>query len=484
MHPELNKRERGEDDPVDGYGTTPKMQRSASSYLTVDLETNVVPMQGRKEVGAVVTVKDSIWDAMRAEAKKDADVLFAIDTSGSMTRSMESLGKALSHFVKSVESTHKRLATQGAGATAALPLVLNFAFGVWNSTCKFPGLSGEHADVERLPFGYVPFGPAHEVGEAAMLNIKNSFFSPCHATGTTNMEEAIVTSLGILKQRRAAKHNSDPTYLQHLVVFTDGHPNEGQKETLQETVRREIGDDAVVVHMFILGEHVDLKLAQKLSVDTTNGCIAYASSSTDLEESFDSILNVITKSSIPFNIKITHASPGDGTEPEEKVIHCGTLNKGLNFQTEVKLHFGPKTEPGNHIAASIRMMTGTTCDSVPVAVMPCYAKEGDPVLQSEIAQPSDGYKTFAAAVKLEADIMKQITDLVSNEQNGDNFDTARLDAILDANRANLTQDGIHRLSVLIKSLKRDFQRGAFSQKTATPFSRMATLTARMSQSQS
>ena len=428
----------GEDTPEDNNNNdNNKMPRVDESVFDESLdvlpETMVVPMEGKSSVRALVRVNRPLLSK-----SKPVDVLFQLDLSGSMSGNLNGLKKAVTHMAETVEAQHKHnlLFKKREGGRDVSDMHL--AIGTYSDYSHFPGYNAEPD--EKLSHGYRMWMPMHEFTPASAMNFGQKYLSK--TTGGTNMMGMIKDSLKVLRERRNSEFNQDESHLQHLVILTDGKPNAGQSTVdLKRAIIDEIQGLSVVVHVLLLGTQVDLKLAETLSVGTSNGVIAYADKPENLTEAFDSILTPIMKSSRGFTLKVW--SRGGNLRVENFGILSDTNNQAV-----VELDFGPKTVVGNHMGAKVILLDSSSLTTV----MPYYTDNpDDPAWNSSAAKMPPALEQYLKSEKMEEEFREQVMNQV--QESGFEDGATLLETLLSQHEATLPSSAARRLRAFLASLR-------------------------------
>ena len=465
--------ETEEDDSIESSAMT-KKARVMSEGMEVFPATMVVDMGGKDGVDTLVSITNP---ALKAEAERD--LLVFSDMSGSMCNTIEYLKGALHHIASNAQHEHKK--TQ---------FNINIALGMYNSTSFIPGVDKlpdipsepekgafffkpwiTNDETEKLPYGYTPWMPLHQVGYATMMNFTNKFITKSKVGSTTNMLGMIKHGLQVLGERRKSYYSDNSSVLQHLLIMTDGRPDLDQTQSdIENAVKEGIGDCSVVVHILLLGNYVDLSLSEAISYGTTGGIVAYANKPDNLGEAFDSILKPIYQSSRAFTLQV------EDKGGKLRVHHLGILSN-LNNQALVKLDFGPKTQVGkNNLAAKILLLDS---DNVSNIVMPYYAPDCHDAMFTTIhaKEPSE-LTEFKQSIIIEQKIKDEMMQKVRTH--GLRHASDHGFTLIAQNTATLPAPFLHRLNAFAADVELTSKRSDAS--TMTPVARMASVTASYSQS--
>lgn len=453
---------------------------SKKSRTTESMEvfpaTMVVDITGKNGVDTLVKVTNP---DLKQEAERD--LLVFSDMSGSMYNAVENLERALHHIASNAQTEHKKT-----------PFNINVAFGMYNSRFFIPGVDNptdipneakkgafdfkpwiEKGESDKLPHGYKPWMPLHEVGCASMLNFTNKFIKKSKVGSTTNMLGMIKHSLDVLRERRKSYYANDPSVLQHILIMTDGKPDPEQTQSeIENAIKEGIGDCSVVVHILLLGNYVDIALSEAISYGMTGGIVAYANKSDNLGEAFDSILKPIYQSSRAFTLRV------EDKGSNVCVHHLGILSQ-FNNQALVQLNFGPKTFAQiakNNLAAKICLLDSTDISNM---VMPYYALCGnDGMWQTIHAKEPSELKEFKQSIIIEKEIKEAMFQKVWTH--GLRHASDHGFTLIAQNTATLPAPFLHRLNAFAADVELTSQRSDAS--TMTPVGRMASVTASYSQS--
>lgn len=434
----------------DEIAVVSKHRRTFVEELKVIAETMVVPLEGRKNISAMVSVKNV---DVAKNGKRDA--LIFTDCSGSMSQCMNKLHEMVHH-----------IATRSGDNEAEH---VNIAIGKYSTDSFIPGIDVEENDTNEatLPHGYRPWNSLKETTLAGLMNFTSKYL---YTSGCTNIKGMVEKGLKVLKERRRNEFDNSESHLQHLIILTDGRPDPGQTESiLTTTIKEGIGNDAVVVSILLLGSRVDLKLSEAMTVGTTRGIVAYADKPTELSNSFDEILDQVLKSSRAFNIKICDNAN------KSFVHHFGVLTENNNTAL-IKLHFGEKLDSEKHPACKLALNDGA---SSALCIMPHYAKdENDDAWKSDAAKMPMELKDYMNALDIEEKIKNQVMNKVKTS----GFEAAsRLASTMtQEHESTLTAPALHRLNAFSVDLMNRSSRSNAS--TMTPIGRMMSASASYSQS--
>lgn len=328
-------------------------ETNASTDVAVDIESCVVPMEGKTNMKALLTVPGTT----EANASGKSDLYVLLDGSGSMNSAVGMLRDSLIKMAEDAKTKYDK---------GESPVTHDFAFGTFGSNSYAPGLVPGSGD---SPTGYTPWMPLHEM-RAAMRNVAATINANL---GSTNLENAIGLAIDCLKKRREDEDLPNH-YVQHLLIMTDGVPDHGQKFTVPTALTREIGDLSIIVHVLCLGDHTDIELSEQMA-ETTRGIMGFANRPETLKDAFESILEPLRTSSRAFTIEIR--DKGD----TKRVLHYGLLTPSNNSALTT-LSFGPKTQSGAHIAATVKLQGS----AFPTVVVPDYRTPEDEMWNSKRAK--------------------------------------------------------------------------------------------------
>ena len=255
------------------------------------------------------------------------DMLLCLDMSTSMRQTLPDLVQAVKHL--------SNFDVHSSGVD------VNLGLGYFNSKPYFPELNFHSMRDKKTEV---------QGGEDALSSLLSSFCDDhIHNRSLypgTNFLTVLQRGLNVLSNRRSSLLNdeSKSVRMQHLVVLTDGYPDYGISDSsVLDAIKDGVGDASVVVHVMLLGEHVNLDLAKSM-VSVTNGALAYADTGSDLKETFDRILVPIRTSSLPLTVKIRDR--GERT----RVLHGGILTP-TNCSILTHINVPPKPDHGFHIGA-------------------------------------------------------------------------------------------------------------------------------------
>lgn len=431
--------------------TEPTKQSRMMESIKVLPESMVVKLSGQQQVRTLIEINN-----IEPKFNKSPDILFLIDTSGSMHNNLNELHGAMEHL-----ASHDKLAQNN-------PSV---AFGTWNSWTHIPGVvdtvdgidTVDAMDSDQLPHGYTPWMPIRQFNQVAAKNFATRYL--VKASGGTNMLQMFKKGLAALKKRREDAHDSKAENLQHLVVLTDGKPDIGQAmNDLTNEIKNGIGDVSVVVHILLLGEKIDLNLSKALCIGTTGGVMAYAEKGEDLAEAFDSILKPIFTSSRGFTLRVQ-------SNGLSEVKHLGILSE-KNNKTLVSLNFGPKKVTGSNPGAKISLLDS---DSTAI-VMPYYTDDvDDPAWKSSAAKMPVELEEFIKSADIEERIFQELLEEV--QKNGYEEAHTRANALISEHGANLAPPVLQRVQAFSLSLQHQAQASRNSSTATTALSRAISVSA-------
>lgn len=331
-------------------------ERDVHSDIHVDLASLVVPMAGIDNVRALLTVPKVACTPTKLAGNVDLFVL--LDQSGSMECNNTLLRDAMINMADEAKDFYDAEQSGKHEAKSKHSVNINFAYARFGNDCADPGLGGGVPQ----PSGYVPWMPLHEM-KAPMRNVASSLSA---TMGGTNLSRALDRAFADLSARRE-EEELPPTYMQHLLLMTDGMPNQGAVNAvaLRQLISAARGTDPVVVHVLCLGDQVDMDLCTALA-KTTNGVVAHASDGASLSDAFQSITVAMRASAKPFCVEMKDKGG------RHRVELFGILTNENNTAL-TDFDFGAKSEPGNHLGATVGLLKHP-----PTAVVPLYAEPDDP----------------------------------------------------------------------------------------------------------
>jgi Mg-chelatase subunit ChlD len=425
--------------------------------LVVQPETMaILKNKGRDNMDALVTVAN----VDKIDLKKNSvDLLLMTDLSSSMTPRLDKLSDA-------INSLSKHFSSQGSESQVEV----HMAIGYFHEDAYFPGLEGSNLN-EDLPHGYKPFEDAKKFDQVASLNFCKKYIHDKNLYPATNLEEAIKKSVSVLKQRQLEEFEGNENRLQHIVILTDGCPNGGETShtQLKKIFMDSVENTSIVMHILLLGQQVDIDLAEELTLNTVGGVMSYADKADNLDEAMSLIFVPIKTSSVPFSVLVKDKGGA------EKINRFGILTESNN-ECIVKFNVGTKSDPGVHMGATFSLLAGRKLDT---ALMLTFVDdENDPIWKSPTSKMPEALKTALAAKVSIPEIRRRVTEVANTQGFSEAATLAR--SLVQDNADNFSPNAMQGLQAFIHNIDRASAQASIE--TVAPIGRTMSVTAAFSQS--
>lgn len=413
--------------------------------------------KGRDNMDALVTVTN----LAKVDLKKNsADLVIMTDLSSSMGPTLDKLSKVFDNLSKNFSN-----------GTNEAQVEVNMAIGYFHEEAFFPGLEGSNLD-DDLPHGYKPFEDVKKFDQAASLNFCKKYIDENKLVPATNMERAIKKSVSVLKKRQLEDFGGNKNRLQHVVILTDGCPNGGATShtQLKKIFMDGIKDTSIVMHILLLGQDVDINLAEELTLNTAGGVMSYADKADDLEEAMGLIFGPIKTSSVPFSVLVKDKGG------MEKLERFGILTESNN-ECLTTFNVGTKSDPGVHMGATFSLLVDNL--KLDTALMMTFVDdENDPIWKSPASKMPDALKTALAAKVRIPEIRRRVTEVATTQGFAEAATLAR--SLVRDNADNFSPNAMQGLQAFINNIDRVSAQA--SVETVAPLGRTHSVTAAFSQS--
>ena len=162
----------------------------------------------------------------------------------------------------------------------------------------------------------------------------------------TNHQDAIKSAFEYLKLKRGGLG------LKHIVLVTDGDATVGQCNPLRlqlemREMLKELGDEQIVVHMVVVGSHVNREVPKNICAPTA-GVVAFALRAETLPDEMAKVFAPIKEAPQAIVLQI-----GWGGGIENNYVRHGLLTKN-HKHVVVDLNFDPSREKGRQARLGIR----------------------------------------------------------------------------------------------------------------------------------
>jgi len=220
--------------------------------------------------------------------------------------------------------------------------------------------------------------------------------------GHTDISEGIDHAVEILQQYNSEKKtavvdsfNLSTAHTQHVVVFTDGNPNEGITDGLAMRTHAENfsfeGDSNILVHYIGLGRNLNENFLMSATNKGKSGIFAYAKTSgeigTAFETMFGKLVKILGSMDVTINVKSTPSMPEVTTKhrlnllcnAEDELVDVavpfGTEAETIHDAITVTYHVKPGKDISVDVALTFAETRGEESEAVKKEIEDVIAEE-------------------------------------------------------------------------------------------------------------